>query len=69
MTLTETQPKTYKAEVGWCRKHEGIHQRRNDCEDYRFNVELIACDAHGEKPHRQTGDCSNVHKADPFHGF
>lgn len=62
---TEVQTQT----IGWCRAHEGMHKRREDCAEWMHGVELIGCDAHGKKPHRQTDSCVNVGKADPFYGF
>lgn len=58
-----------RLEVGWCGKHEGMHERRADCADYRFKTEMVACDVHGDKPHLRNADCANTRKADPFHGF
>lgn len=61
--------KKQNLEVGWCGKHEGMHERRAECVEYRFQTELIACDAHGNKPHLRNADCINTRNADPFYGF
>ena len=60
---------TNKPEIGWCRKHDGMHERQGDCKGYRFDSELVACDTHGDKPHLRNKACANTRKADPFHGF
>ena len=71
MTLTITNPETFKTQIGWCRRHEGMHERRDDCSDYGYSEPLVGCDVHGKKPHRQSETCVNPaqRKADPFHGF
>jgi hypothetical protein len=30
---------------------------------------LVACDAHGSKPHLRNENCVNTRTPDPFHGF
>lgn len=62
---------TPRPSQGWCHQHEGIHERRTDCAEWRYPVELIGCDAHGQRPHQQNENCvkPSHDKADPFFGF
>jgi hypothetical protein len=67
--LTTTQPQIHKTDIGWCHSHQGMHERKATCSGWRHETNLIACDAHGDKPHRQNEMCVVVREADPFYGF